>query len=165
RGVELLAFVNQLAIDLAHGLLDRRLRAEQRQLLQLAVRADQVLRGRRLERDAALRADDRVAQVNAAADTVARAELFDLLDESHRVEPLAVEADGHALRELDLDFADWLGFLERARREHPRRLGNAALRVERLGAADGDAPEAAVRRVRRAARRHGHLALLEEFDL
>src|SRR5262245_54905351 len=37
RRVELLALVNELAVDLAHGLLDGRLRPEQRQLLELAV--------------------------------------------------------------------------------------------------------------------------------
>src|SRR5512134_2219680 len=121
RGVELLALVNQLAVDLAHGFLDRRLRAEQRQLLELAVRADQNLGRGRFERDAPFRADDRVAQMNAAADAIARAELLDFLDEGHGLEPNAVEADGHALHELDLDLAERLRLLERARRKHPRR--------------------------------------------
>src|SRR5262245_15519591 len=114
RGVELLALVNELAVDLAHGFLDRRLRAEQRQLLELAVSADQDLGRRSFERDAPLRADDRVAQVNAAADAVARADFLDLLEQCDGIEALTVEGDGHALRELDLELAEWLRLVERA---------------------------------------------------
>src|SRR5688572_294062 len=140
-GVELLALVNQLAVDLAHGLLHDGLAAEQRQLLELAMGGDQDLGGGRLERDAPLGADDRVAQVNAAADAVARAELLDFLEERHGIETLAVERDGNTLREFDLELAERLRLVERAGREHPRRFRNAALRVERLRAADRDTPQ------------------------
>src|SRR5690606_8220902 len=132
---------------------------------ELAMRVDQELRGRRLERDAALRADQRVAEMYAAADAVLGAARPEPLDQRDGVEPRAVEAHGHAALELDLDLAERRRLLERAGREHPGRLGDAALRVERLGAADRDAPESAVRRIRRAARRHGHAVLLEVVDL
>ena len=90
---------------------------------------------------------------------------LELLDQRDRVEPLAVEPHRHAALELDLDLARRSRLVERAGRQHPGRLRNAALRVERLRAADRDAPEAAVGRVGGAARRHGQLALLEELHL
>ena len=56
----------------------------------------------------------RPAQVNAAADAVARADFLDLLEQRDGIESLAVERDGHALRELDLELAERLRLVERA---------------------------------------------------
>src|SRR5262245_37878994 len=59
RGVELLAFVDELAVVRAHELLHAGLGARQCELLELAVRRQQDVRGRSLEGNPALRADDR----------------------------------------------------------------------------------------------------------
>src|SRR5690606_3919264 len=165
RGIELLAFVDEIAVGLRERLLDTHLQARQRQLLELAVRGQQDLRGRRLERDAALRAEDRVAQMDAAADRVRRSDRLELLDQRDRREPLAVDRYRHAALEADLDLDRLLGLVERAGREHPRGLGDGVLRVERLGAADRHAPEPAIDRIRRSFRRHRQTALLEIPDL
>ena len=75
RGVELLAFVDQLAVDPGSRAPSRATACSVSVSFSSSrCDADQDLGGRRLERDAALRADDRVAEVDAAADAVARAE-------------------------------------------------------------------------------------------
>src|SRR5690606_8195797 len=91
--IEMLALVDQIAIDLRELILDARLRRAERQLLELAVRGQQDLGGRRLERDAALRADDRVAEMDPAADRIAAAERLEPLDQRDRVERRAVDRD------------------------------------------------------------------------
>ena len=60
--------------------LDALLARREHELLELAMRGEQRFGGRRFERHAALGADDGVAQVDAAADAVRRAERFELLD-------------------------------------------------------------------------------------
>ena len=55
------------------------------------MRGEQCFRGRRFERDAALGADDGVAEVDAAPDAETRAQRFELLEQCYRVEGLAVE--------------------------------------------------------------------------
>ena len=50
-------------------------------------------------------------------------------------------------------------------RQHPRRIGNAALRGQGLLAADGDAPESAVHRVGRAEGRDRQRMILEVLEL
>ena len=65
------------------------------------MRGEQDLGGRRLEGDPALDAEDRVAEVDAAADAERAPQRLDALDERDRVERLAVERDGNAALEGD----------------------------------------------------------------
>src|SRR5690606_40938529 len=107
-----------------------------------------------------LRAEDRVAQMDAAADRVRRSDRLELLDQRDRREPLAVDRYRHAALEADLDLDRLLGLVERAGREHPRGLGDGVLRVERLGAADRRAPVPLMARIRRSFSPNRHTALL-----
>ena len=135
------------ASDVLDALLPRR----QHQLLELAVRGEQDLGGRRLEGDAALDADDRVAEVDAAADAEASRRSCssrsisvdrrssDLPSRAERARPVSkpIVCRSAALR------------LRRTRRcDSTQALsGMLPFEVERLLAADRHAPEAAVDRV------------------
>ena len=82
----MLALVHQVAVDGGDGLLDLQLLAGEDELLELAVGGEQHLRRRRLEGDPPLDAEDRVAEVDAAADAEARRRGFDRLDQGDRRE-------------------------------------------------------------------------------
>src|SRR5256886_16227571 len=71
--------------------LFRSLPAGEHQFLELAVRAEQHLRRRRLERHAPLGADDGVAQVDSAADAERRREGLERLDDLDRGAGPAIE--------------------------------------------------------------------------
>src|SRR3982751_3452433 len=66
--VEQLAFVHPVAIRTCEGLLDALLARREHELLELAMRGEQRFGGRRFEGHASLRADDRVAEMDTAAD-------------------------------------------------------------------------------------------------
>jgi hypothetical protein len=72
-GIELLALVHEVAVGLAQLVLDSGLERRQRELLELAMCIDQNLRSRRLERNSPLRAEDRVADMDAPTDCVSLA--------------------------------------------------------------------------------------------
>ena len=122
--------------------LSRCWRAVSVELLELAVREDEHRRRGSLEGDAALEAEDRVAEVDAAADAEGRRERVEALDERDRREPLAVDRNGHASIEADaMDFRRARP-VERAAREHPGVLRQRIDGVVRLLTADGDSPRA-----------------------
>ena len=129
------------------------------------MRGEQHLGGGRLERDAALEADDGVAEVDAAADAECRADRLDLLDQADRIGPLAVERAGHAGLEADRVARGRARIREGVLRQHPGAVGNAAVRGERFLAADGHAPQAAIDGIRGAERRHRKLAGFEVLQL
>jgi hypothetical protein len=70
HGVEPQPLVEERAVEVAEGPLDGELATGEDELLDLAVRGDEDHRRRGLERDAALEPEDRVADVDPAADAV-----------------------------------------------------------------------------------------------
>ena len=79
--IQQLALVHQIAVGLRDRLLDALLAAREHELLELAVRGEQHLGGGRLERHPALRADDGIAKMDAAADAERRGQRLECLDE------------------------------------------------------------------------------------
>ena len=124
RGVEVLALVHQVAVDRRHRLLHPLLPAGQHQLLELAVGGEEHLRRRRLEGDAALDAEDRVAEVDAAADAEARRGALDALDQRHRIErPRRPRRRARRARSASRCRSGAGGRVEGAAGEHPGRFG------------------------------------------
>ena len=117
--IEQLAFVHPVAIGTRERFLDALLARREHELLELAMRGEQRLGGRRFERDAALGADDGVAEVDAAADAIRRAECLELFDHFHGRHHLAVDADRAALLEFDGVFRRRARIRERVLRQHP----------------------------------------------
>src|SRR5215469_13516025 len=84
HGIEQLTLVHQVAVRLRQQLLDALLPPGESELLELAVRGEQHLGRRRLERDASLGADDGVTEMDAAADAEGCSERLQLLDDLDR---------------------------------------------------------------------------------
>ena len=85
--------MDEIAIGRGELVLDAGLTRGQHQFLELAMRGEQHLGGRRLERDATLEADDRVAEMDAATDAERRRHRFEVLDQRHRRHRLTVERE------------------------------------------------------------------------
>src|SRR5579885_510102 len=66
HGIQQLTLVHEIPVRLRDRLLDALLAAGEHELLELPVRGEQHLGGRRLECNASLGADDRIAEMNAA---------------------------------------------------------------------------------------------------
>src|SRR5262249_12141719 len=158
---EQLPFVHQVAIGLCHELLDALLAPREHEFLELAMCGEQYLRGRCLEGDASLGADDGVAEVNTAPDAEGRSETLERLADGHRLVPLAIERHRAARAESKRVVLRGAQAGERIARQNPRLIGQAAAGAECLAAADGDAPQAAVDRVARTAWRDGQGALAQ----
>src|SRR5690606_40975558 len=99
--IEMLALMDEIAVGAGQHLFDALLAAGHDELFELAMGADEHFRGRRFESDPTFRADDRVAQVNAAAHAELRADRFELLDQRDRIELHAVKTARRALCEAD----------------------------------------------------------------
>src|SRR5690349_5527381 len=151
------ALMEAAAVDVAEMVLPETLLFGEDQLLELAVRVEQDLRRRRLERDASLDAEHRVAEVVAAADAELAAVVVQALDQVDRRHAHAVDRDGNARFERDLDAR----VAAAAFRPVPRFLGERLRAVAHLRAADREAPEPRVDRVAAAGRRDRQVMLLE----
>lgn len=116
---------------------------------------EQHLGGGRLERDATLGADDGVAQVNAATDTVGPSQLLEALDDLDSGHGLTIDTAGNTPIETNDMACGRPRLREGVFGEHPRIVGDATLRGQRFLAADTDAPETAIDRVCGAVRRTG----------
>src|SRR6185312_5205826 len=143
-GIQELAFVHQVAIGLRDRLLDALLTAGEHELLELPVGGEQHLGSGRLECNTPLRADDGIAEMNAAADAEGRRERLERLDERHGREAPAIEADRPALFELYYVRLGGTRTGKRVAREYPRVVRDAARGRERLLATDRYPPKATV---------------------
>ena len=76
--------MHQICVGLRHRILDARLPAGEHQLFQFTMGIEQDFGGRCLEGHAALGADDRISQVNAASDAEGTGQGFEFLDDGHR---------------------------------------------------------------------------------
>jgi hypothetical protein len=133
--------------------------------LQLAVRADEDQRRGRLEGDAALEPEDRVADVHAAADAVRPGAGVERLEQRHARQRLAVEGDRQAGLEADHQLLG-LGLRGRGRDGHGVGVvGRQPPGVVRLLAADGRAEQALVQAVGHVLLGHGDAVLLEPVAL
>ena len=141
-GLQVLAFMQEHAVPLADLVFPILLPLRERRLLQQAVSLDDQLRSSGLEAHATLDADDGIADVTVAADGIARANLFNLLDGFHLVaESFAVDCRNLTLVEGDLQQRFWLlgGDVFQV------SLFRESLRgVEKLAAADARSPDAYV---------------------
>src|SRR5207302_8535665 len=90
--IEQLPLVHEISVRLSHEVLDALLPPREHELLELTVRREQHFGGRRLECNAALRADDRIAQMDPAADAKRRGQRFQRLDHRHGGQRLAIES-------------------------------------------------------------------------
>ena len=98
--LEVLPLVHEVAVLRGDALLDAQLAAGEHELLELAMGGEDHLRRRRLEGDPPLDAEDRLAEVDAAADAErARRALSTRSMSVDGSERLAVEGDRHALLE------------------------------------------------------------------
>jgi hypothetical protein len=88
-----------------------------------------------------------------------------MLDQTHRVEPRPIQTHGHAALEADGVCRRLLRLAERALREHPGVIRDAAGRSQRLFAADRHAPQPAIHGIGGTVRRDRELALFQVFQL
>src|SRR6185437_6274238 len=121
--IEELALVHEIAIGLGDELLDALLPAGEHELLELAVRGEEQLGGRRLEGDATLRADDGVAEMDAAADAEGRRSRLERFDQRNGPERAAIERRWSSAQERDGVPFGLARPRERLAREHPGLLG------------------------------------------
>ena len=159
-----MAFVQQLAVEVAEGVLPEKLLAGKRELFQFPVRTDEQMRRRRLETHAALDAEDGIAQMHAAADAIGTTDGVESGDECHGIECLAIDSNRYAFTEAQR---------QPFRREFPgvdlaagkRGLGQGAPGIQRLATAHGGAPHALVHRIIPGLFRKLDTMLLEELHL
>ena len=123
--VEQLPLVHQVAVGLRDRLLDALLAPGEHQLLELAVRGEQHLSGRGLERHAPLGADDGVAEVDAAADAEGGGEALERLDDLNRRERAAVEGRRAAGAEAEHVARGRARLAEGVARQDPGLIGDA----------------------------------------
>jgi hypothetical protein len=155
HGIEVQPLMQQIAIEAAEVLFPELLPLGQHELLELAMRLDQHQRRRRLERDPALDAENRVAQMNPAADAPLAGEGVQLGNQRRPGQGPPVERHRQAALEAERDL-EGVGGLRGRLGQCPDVLTRRVPRVVELAPADGRPPQRDVDRQVGRARRDVH---------